>query len=404
MYEFLSKLHSIISISKKTPPINNSTPINFKTISKENYHFIHPIIRQHIESLEKTGRIYSFQLNGRNIKLYIILPNEPKKQKTRQLKPNYYRKTRINRTNYKTTSSFQDYYKIAFSIIHFFIGQYTPPNTDCSTDLSIYLYLTELKKTLPSVPGKSLDELNVNTGFTFGCSLKNDIYIFRKEEWSKVLIHEIIHALGLDFASYPELNAVANRRMLEFFRITEKPTNSDLRLYEAYTETWATILNILFQVKLAKQIPSAIQRQQAWSLNQYIKIIKYYKFDEKTLIKNERLLILKEETTLYSYYILKCRLLFSIDEFFKEVMLIKKIKPYDDSLFINPINIINFVKTSESINSFIDFIQNNVYSTTNHEFNYLFKSIGHLNNKTEFLFIGKDLDKHYGINSLRMTI
>ena len=356
MYEILSKLYDSISISKKIDClqfVNKPKIINFDTISKENYDIIPDVIRKHIDSLKKRGRLYSFQLNGRNINLYIILPIYSKKQKTRErIKPPTERKTRNN--NRKTNADFYYYYKTAFSILHFLNGQHTPQNTNCSTDLSIYLYLTDFKKTLPSVPGNDIGELNVNTGYTFGCSLKNDIYIFRKEEWDKVFIHETIHAFGFDFASHTGLNATANRRIMEFFKITKEQPEHDLRLYEAYTETWATILNILFQIRSVKQIPKEIRRQQEWSLNQYIKVMKYYKLDESTAIENEHRLILREPLTLYSYYILKCRLLLSIDTFFQ----------YCSSLKFGsnePTDLINFVKSTDAINKYMEFIEKTVY-------------------------------------------
>jgi len=419
MYDFLSKLYNNISISKNVDVssfIGESNFINFNTISKENYNLIPTFVREHINSLNKTGRIYSFQLNGRNIKLYIILPIYSKKQKTSgliKLRQNY-RKTRKIKN---TVPNFYHYYKTVFSILHFFIGQYPPPNNNCSNDLSIYLYLTDLKKTFPKTKNDNflindLVESNVNTGFTFGCSFKNDIYIFRKEEWSKVFIHETIHALGLDFASHDELNKIANKRMLEFFGINGNQRTRDLRLYEAYTETWATILNILFQVKSVKQIPYALQKQQAWSLNQYINIMNHYRLVNLSTIENERQIILKEKVTLYSYYILKCRLLLSIHDFFKEAVFLKEDiytiyiqpsrnrylenKPIDNIPINNPVKIINFIKTNESINRFIDFIQNNIYGKIN--------KIGKLQNKTQFMIINEKLNKIYGKNSLRMTV
>ena len=46
--ELLLQLYENITISKKTgghPPAVNSTPINFDTLSKENYNIISPSIR-----------------------------------------------------------------------------------------------------------------------------------------------------------------------------------------------------------------------------------------------------------------------------------------------------------------------------------------------------------------------
>jgi len=423
MYGFLSKLYDNICISKNVDAssfIDKQEYINFNTISKENYNIIPNFIRQHIESLNKTGRIYSFQLNGRNIKLYIILPVYSKKPKTIDLIKLRRYNNRKTRKIKNVDSDFYHYYKIVFSILHFFIGQHPNPNIECSIDLSIYLYLTNLKKILPN-EGTDLNDSNVNTGFTFGCSLKNDIYIFRKEEWSKVFIHEVIHAFGLDFASHDELNSVVNRKMLKFFGINDEKNIHDLRIYEAYTETWATVLNTLFKVNSPKQIPFALQRQQIWSLNQYIKIMNHYKLVSLSAIENERQLILKERITLYSYYILKCRLLLNIESFFKEAVYLKEKKTtiytklrnnyyledinLDKISISNPFEIINFIKTKNSINRFVDFIQKNVYKDIKYDFHYFSKKLQRKKtDKTSFSFIKEKLNNIYGINSLRMTV
>lgn len=393
MYEFISKLHNSISISKKVNSsrfVTKTDIIDFDTFSNENYDIIPEVIRDHIDSLKKSGRVYSFELNGRNINLYIILPTNTKKQKTRErIKPLTRRRTRNNNSR-KTNADFYYYYKTVFSVLYFFIGQHSSQNIECSADLSIYLYLTDLKKTIPDRANDEITTVNVNTGFTFGCSLKNDIYIYRKEEWFKVFIHETIHALGLDFASHPELNAVANRRILEFFHITEEPTTPDLRLYEAYTETWATILNILFQIRSMDQIPSTLQRQKAWSLNQYIKLMEYYRFNNASVFENERRLILNEKMTIYSYYILKCRLLFSIDRFFEYCTSLK----FETN---EPTDQINFVKSIDAINKYMDFIENIVYGSKEVETKLL--ALASVNGSGNSQFNRPELR-----NSLRMTL
>ena len=66
------------------------------------------------------------------------------------------------------------------------------------------------------------------------------LLIYRKEEWFKVLIHELFHVLGLDFSV---INYDNNKEIL---RKHFNNINSDLLISEAYCELWATILNSCF--------------------------------------------------------------------------------------------------------------------------------------------------------------
>jgi len=368
-FHYLNNFFQLISISKKVdiPSSVFYEEIDFDTIPKKNYLYIDPLIRNHIDSLKKTSRLYSFTINGRDIKLYIIIPLYQIKKNTCKFKITNLNHTIKNRSiqhNKKNNieSQFKKIYKRTFEILHFFIGRdVLPLNTNCSTKLSIYLYLSKLKKKLPNKKNDNIDfieirQININTGFSFSCLKNNEIIIFRKEEWDKVLIHEMIHALGMDFAISEKLNDIANRRMLDFFRISQQ-VNPDLKIYEAYTETWATILVTLFRIQRINQIPLFIQIQQAWAIKQYMKIMKYHRLKENPSIQNETELILKEKEPLYSYYILKCRLLFNIDYFFEYCFSLK-----EDYMKNEPIQIINFIKSSKAINSFIDLIQKTIYN------------------------------------------
>jgi len=284
------------------------------------------------------------------------------------------------------------------------------PFPNCSTELSIYLYLTDLKKTLPTDTNldRELKEENVNTGFTFGCSLKNQVFIYREEEWEKVLIHELIHAFGLDFASNNHLNAFANQRAMEFFGIKksggfllysgERPKgvrrnigNKDLRLYEAYTETWADVLYTLLKTPRLKLALGRLRLQQEWAIHQYVKILSFYGIEigsssrTESFKEAERELILKESVTLYSYYILKSRILYNLGHFFDFMR-----KSKDTNTFLS---IVEFDKTEKGVGDFMDFILNDLYKKDEGFEKAVVLSHRHSKNK-----------KNKYTNSLRMTI
>jgi len=370
--QIISKINQKFLVSKK-----KASQIRFTTFEKinfnefrptQNYNLIDHSIRQHIDGCKKIGRIYNFNINDRNISLYIILPIYSLKKRNYTHHSNY----TINPLNNKTIKIDSNYYNFqkiirkVYSILLFFIT-HTNINVNCSNKLSIFLYLSNLKKLLPqsrsslnSIRSTNIDKKNVNTGFTFGCSYMNEIYVYRKEEWEKVLIHELIHAFGLDFASQSELNNIANNQMLKFFNFNEQlhDLNKDIKIYEAYTETWATIINIIFQDDLSKsqtgdkkndisKIIKKIHNQQIWSMIQYLKLMRFYRLDN-LIFENEKQIILKEKVTLYSYYILKCRFLLYINDFF--------------GFYIKDKNqLIDFKKTKENVNKFTSFIINEIY-------------------------------------------
>lgn len=104
--------------------------------------------------------------------------------------------------------------------------------------MCVTIYLTPFEKILPPNNTAVLSPEHINTAFTMSCVADGEITIYRAEEWFKVFIHETFHAYGLDFG----LNdATALRTLLA----KTFPIKSDLNASEAYTETWARIINCL---------------------------------------------------------------------------------------------------------------------------------------------------------------
>jgi hypothetical protein len=78
----------------------------------------------------------------------------------------------------------------------------TAAPAECSAEMDIYIYLTDLKKELPTrADGGAVREKHANTAFTTSCRKNTEIHLFRREEWLKVFIHETFHAMGLDFSA-----------------------------------------------------------------------------------------------------------------------------------------------------------------------------------------------------------
>lgn len=187
---------------------------------------------------------------------------------------------------------------------------------DCSQKMEIYIYMTDLLKELPKHSGQILGPENVNTAFTTSCKEKTEIHLFREEEWFKVLIHETIHNLGLDFSAASQKKS--QELMSRIFCI-----KTEFLLHESYTETLAEIIAIIYSKTPKWSVFRAqIAREQKFSITQCCKVLNYMGLSYKALSCNDMgsnaVLLRKkyrENSAVFSYYIVKSILLFYIDEF-----------------------------------------------------------------------------------------
>jgi len=233
-------------------------------------------------------------------------------------------------------------------------------NAECSPIINIYIYLTKKMKLLPK-NNAVLDTIHINTAFTTVCSKKNnEIYIYRKEEWFKVLIHESFHSFGLDFASMDDENN--NKQMFSIF-----PIKCDLRLYETYTETWAEMINVIFvsvnsyscneryinMHKLKEIIEKNMYNEIIFSMFQCAKVLhhnnlKYRELYEKSNESIIKRMNYKENTNVFSYYIVKAILIYHYNDFI-------------EWCYANN-GSIRFEQNEKNIYSFIHFIKSNYKS------------------------------------------
>lgn len=173
----------------------------------------------------------------------------------------------------------------------------------------LHVYLTSLKKKLQT--GTTIGFFNVNTGFTTANG--NSIFIFRKEEWFKVLIHESFHCFGLDFTTN---NHVVDRYKNIF------PINSTFLIYEAYTEFWAEVINIaVFAFHSEKQLFSKkfkyyLGIEQKYKILQMTKVLHHMNnLSYKDLIFDINPERFQEESNVFSYYVLTTILLCAFQDF-----------------------------------------------------------------------------------------
>ena len=173
------------------------------------------LIRKHIDLLSTYEITYNCSLYDRLIKIHFVVEEDDIEVK-------------INK--------FNKYFDAIFMWLYI-LNQYS--SKECAKSLVIYLYFTSLEKKLPQSKIYILDEININTAFTTTCPKDSEIVVFRKEEWFKVFIHETFHNFGLDFSDMN--NNEVNNCILNIFKV-----DSDVNLYESYSEFWAEIINATF--------------------------------------------------------------------------------------------------------------------------------------------------------------
>jgi hypothetical protein len=226
------------------------------------------------------------------------------------------------------------------------------------------------------------------------CPLNSEIVVFRKEEWFKVLIHETFHNFGLDFSSMNV--SLYNNKILQIF-----PVNSDVNLFESYTEFWGRIINASFcsfiNMKNKNDIDEFyinteffINLEKNFACFQMIKILNFMGLSYDDLYKktvaseNLRKARYKENTNILSYYILTTILLINYQDFLS----------WCDT---NNISLINFKKTTKNVDNMCVFIEKK-YKTKSMLDGI--KCIEKIYNSIK----NKNKNKIYLLDNLRMTI
>jgi len=273
-------------------------------------------------------------------------------------------------------------------------------NKKCAKDLTIYLYLTSQTKTLPLNKIDILGQPHINSAFTYSCPITGEIIIFREEEWFKVLIHETFHNYGLDFSEMHNSLKKCNEKILSIFQI-----KSAVNLYEAYTETWAEILNCSFcafhliknkedHEEFITSTNLLISFEILYSFFQMVKVLDYMGLTYNNLYsgsstaKSLRETLYKENTSVLSYYVIKTILLSNYQQFLK----------WCDT---NNLSLLQFKKTNSNVDKFCDFI------VKKHKTKNFTSNVKKAQEQLHDLDKNKQIsstDKQLLLNNLRMTL
>ena len=206
----------------------------------------------------------------------------------------------------------------------------------CSSTLQIYIYMTDFKKLFPTRKGEAFESEHANTGMSYHCARNNDVVVYRKEEWFKVLIHELFHAFGLSFieSDMPDGMDAAMQAMLEKTYAISHP----VRFYETYCEIWARILNVVFAcfaygehgnhadsdidfAIFGECVLKGLHKDAEFAVHQCAKIMQHMDIPASVMLnptKDNRAMVAekyRENTNVFAYYVLTCVLQHSPDVF-----------------------------------------------------------------------------------------
>jgi hypothetical protein len=190
--------------------------------------------------------------------------------------------TIIIKTNEEQFKKFKPRIKFIIRIIEYFKFK-TNNNIN---NMTIYLILTGLTKFFPN--NKIIDVKHVNSGYTdFN---ENIIFIWRYEEFEKVLFHELIHYFDLDSRDHNFHNIINFKGHHACY-------------YEAITDFWGISYYLIFislvsniSLKILLEIELIFIRNQAMQLNNYYKLKNWKTKPNK---------IIEQKTSAFSYYIIK---------------------------------------------------------------------------------------------------
>ena len=189
-----------------------------------------------------------------------------------------------------------------------FLSSFSKPY--CSDFLSIHIFLTPFKK---SFTNPVIDTKDINTAFTFVCKKNNNITIYRKEEWFKVLLHECIHSFGIDFSSMYSQHTSFDILLSNIFHI-----QNNYFLSEAYCEVWATIINVITlynkNIEFDKYITHKLHNESVFSLIQSYKFLKLHNIHVYDFM-NKKTIHYTENTPGFSYIVIKSVFMYNLNSF-----------------------------------------------------------------------------------------
>jgi hypothetical protein len=220
--------------------------------------------------------------------------------------------------------------------------------------LKLNLWFTSMKKVLPK-DYNILGPKEINSGSSSPIS---GISIWRLEECSKLLLHETIHALNLDFRESPnELKNICNH--------FDVGATTDIKFVEAYTEIWACITNCILCSFELNNTPNyklclkLIEYERKFTCYQIAKILTFFGFKEMSDFKQNCRVEKKfnQTTSVFSYFFIKGIFLYYLEDFLNHCKQTINIMDYNtnvDELYKLFLSLSNRSEMDKDINNIIN--------------------------------------------------
>ena len=263
----------------------------FLTPGAYNSRFLPEATREYINENEKYQLIYNCPIQDRKCTLIFTLFSDE---------------------DIHNIAEYDKYAKLIYCWLHI-CNDYSKKK--CSKTLRVFFYFTPFRKWLPKETTSILGPPHVNSAFSSVCAPEGEIVIFRREEWLKVFIHETFHAFGFDDGLHYSDDLNNNIRKVFLLDI-------DFKVGEAYTESWARIINCIFysymntiQKNKTKQqfnqyVHASLQLERIYSIYQMQKVLRFMGLTYDNLHKKSetdaflRKNMYREQTGVFGYFIL----------------------------------------------------------------------------------------------------
>jgi hypothetical protein len=197
---------------------------------------------------------------------------------------------------------------------------------NCSKNgVNITFFLTPFVKKLTLTKDTNKEILganNVNSGFNYVCLSSGSIFIYRKQDFFKVFVHESVHGYGIDKALHFNFDKNENyNKFLKLFAFANK-NNSNIGINEAITEFWTSLLYLCINsYQESTNLPEFIYNferlyklELVHALYQISKVLHYNDLSYSSFINNSNFNFnYRENSHIFSYFIVKTLLLINYE-------------------------------------------------------------------------------------------